>query len=165
MQIRNFLRSLLDPWLILGALGFGLALVIATLLLLWFTRTSQTAVSAPTAAITIIPLPSNTPIVPTATATQTPTQPSTELPVPPPGDISIGAYVQVTGTGGDGLRLRTGPGLEQEVRLLGLEDEVFLVEEGPQSVDGYSWWFIQGLFDESRRGWAVSNYLRVVQNP
>jgi hypothetical protein len=165
LDLRNFLRSLLDPWLILGAVGFGVALLIATLLLLWFTRPSQPVMSAPTAAITIIPLPTITPTVPTATPIQTPTPFATELPIPPPGDISIGAYVQVSGTGGDGLRLRTGPGLEGEVRLLGLEDEVFLVEEGPQAVDGFSWWFVQGLFDESRRGWAVSNYLRVVQNP
>jgi hypothetical protein len=165
LVLRNFLRSLFDPWLILGALGFGLALVISTLLLLWLTRPSQGVESPPTAAITIIPRPTDTPIIPTATITQTPTQSATDLPLPPPGDISIGAYVEITGTGGDGLRLRTGPGLEQDVRLLGIENEVFLVEDGPESVDGYSWWFVRGLFDESRRGWAVSNYLRVVQNP
>jgi hypothetical protein len=167
LDLRQLLRSLFDPWLILGALGFGVALSIATLLLLWFTRPSQTDQNVPSAAITVIARSTATPIIPTATPTLTPTAtpPPLDLPLPPPGDISIDAYVQVTGTGGDGLRLRTGPGLDREVRLLGLEDEVFLVEDGPQSVDGFSWWFIRGLFDDSRRGWAVANYLRVVQNP
>lgn len=165
MDLRNFFRALFDPWLILGALGFAVALSIATMLLLWFTRPSQTAVSIPPAAVTVITLPTATPIPPSPTPTLTPTPVVTDLPIPPPGDISIGAYVQITGTGGDGLRLREGPGLARDVRLLGLEAEVFLVEDGPQTMDGYAWWFIQGPFDDSRRGWAVSNYLRVVQNP
>jgi hypothetical protein len=49
--------------------------------------------------------------------------------------------------------------------MLGLEGEVFLVQEGPEEVDGYSWWYLVGPFDETRRGWAVANFMAVVQNP
>jgi hypothetical protein len=89
----------------------------------------------------------------------------TGLPPPPPGNLSVGAYVQVTGTGGDGLRLRSEPGLDSDVRMLGLEGEVFVVQEGPQDADDYTWWYLVGPFDETRRGWAVANFLQVVQNP
>jgi hypothetical protein len=51
------------------------------------------------------------------------------------------------------------------VRILGAEEEIFLVIDGPQQADGYTWWNLEGPFDETRHGWAVSNFLRVVQNP
>ena len=47
----------------------------------------------------------------------------------------------------------------------GAEEEIFLVADGPQQVDNYTWWYLVGPFDESRHGWAVANFLRVVQNP
>jgi hypothetical protein len=75
------------------------------------------------------------------------------------------AYVQISGTGGDGLRLRVEPGLKSEVRILGAEDEVFEVKDGPREADGFTWWYLVGPYDQTRRGWAVSNYLQVVQNP
>ncbi|MBE9474339.1 MAG: hypothetical protein IMY85_05570 [Chloroflexi bacterium] len=165
MELRKIVRFFLDPWLIFGAVGFGVALLIATLLLLSWTRSPQTPAGASTAVITVIALPTATPTLPTPTPTETETPAATDFPPPPPGDIAIDAYVQVTGTGGDGLRLRAGPGLDREVRLLGGEDEVFLVQDGPQQVDSYTWWYLMGPFDESRHGWAVANFLRVVQNP
>jgi hypothetical protein len=42
---------------------------------------------------------------------------------------------------------------------------VFLVSDGPQEVDGLTWWYLVGFFDESRNGWAASNFLQVIQNP
>ncbi|MES0359887.1 MAG: hypothetical protein ABUK20_03155 [Anaerolineales bacterium] len=163
--MRKLINFFLDPWIIFGALGFGIALLIATLLLLNWTRSPQTSGDNQLADITVITLPTATQIVPTSTPTEVITPVATGLPLPPPGDISIGAFVEVTGTGGDGLRLRAGPGLDRDVRLLGLEAEVFLVQDGPQQVDGFTWWHLEGPFDESRQGWAVVNYLRIVQNP
>ena len=163
--MRKLIQFFLDPWIIFGALGFGTALLIATLLLLNWTRSPQASDDTQLAEITVISLPTTTPIIPTSTPTEVVTPEATGLPLPPPGDISVGAFVQVTGTGGDGLRLRAGPGLDRDVRLLGLEAEVFLVQDGPQQADGFTWWNLEGPFDESRRGWAVANYLRVVQNP
>ncbi len=77
----------------------------------------------------------------------------------------MGAYVQITGTAGAGLRFRETPGLQAPVLLLGAEAEVFRVEEGPQEADGYVWWYLVGPYDETRRGWAVANYLETVQAP
>ncbi len=165
MELGKLIRFFLNPWLIFSAIGFGVALLLATLLLLSWTRAPNPPNSAATAVITVIALPTASPILPTATPTEAELPSATGLPLPPPGDIAIDAYVQVTGTGGAGLRLRVGPGLEGEVRMLGLEDEVFLVQDGPQQADSYTWWYLVGPFDESRRGWAVANFLRVVQNP
>ena len=165
MDLGKFVRFFLNPRLVFGAIGIGVALLIATLLLLSWTRTPSIPGSGGTAVITVIDLPTATPVLPTATPTEVATPPPTGLPLPPPGDIAKDAYVQVTGTGGDGLRLRAGPGLDRDVRLLGVEDEVFLVQDGPQQADNFTWWFLVGPFDEARQGWAVANFLRVVQNP
>jgi hypothetical protein len=77
----------------------------------------------------------------------------------------VGAYVQITGTGGDGLRLRADPGLDGEVRFLALESEMFQVMDGPRQEGDYSWWFLVAPYDEKVKGWAVANYLTIVQNP
>ena len=121
--------------------------------------------SGSTAVITIIAVPTATDILPTSIPATVEPPAATDLPNPPDGDITIDAYVQVTGTGGGGLRLREGPGLDRTVRMLGAEEEIFLVIDGPQQADNYIWWYLEGPFDDTRHGWAVSNFLRLVQNP
>jgi hypothetical protein len=166
MDVRTLIRWFLHPFVIGGIVLVALILFMATLTLLWQSQPEESAnVQPSTAVINIIAAPTDTPVLPTPTVTPIPT---TTLDVPPPpeqGSISVGAYVKITGTGGDGLRVRTDPGLESETRLVGAEDEVFQVTEGPQEVDGYTWWFIVGPYDETRRGWVVANYLAVVQGP
>jgi hypothetical protein len=113
---------------------------------------------APPAVITVIAAPSAT-ILPLATKTPGPTPTFTPVPA---GSMGIGAYVQISGTGGDGLRLRAGPGKGNDPLFLGGESEVFLVKGGPQQSDGFTWWFLVAPYDEQRKGWAVENYLSVV---
>jgi hypothetical protein len=57
------------------------------------------------------------------------------------------------------------PDLDSQVRLLGEESEIFRVQDGPSQKGDYTWWYLVGPYDEARRGWAVSNYLEVVQGP
>ncbi|MFM8322591.1 MAG: hypothetical protein ACKOC5_16895 [Chloroflexota bacterium] len=142
----------------------GAALVAVGLLLLgglvfWITRPPAARRAQATAVLQILTAapPTSTPsaLTPSAEA----------FPSPPPGVLAIGAYVQVTGTGGTGLRLRQDPSLNGAVALVASEAEVFSVEQGPQEADGYTWWYLVGPFDGQRRGWAVVNYLQVVQNP
>lgn len=165
MVIKRLLQILFDPWVIFGAFGFGILLLGFTLFALWSTRTTTIASGAPTAVMKVLSLPSATATSPSPTVT------ATILPTDRPpesgtsGNISVGAYVQIAGTGGDGLRLRAAPGLSGEVLFLGLEAEVFEVQDGPKEADGYTWWYLVAPFDESRTGWAVSGYLSVVQNP
>lgn len=164
MDVLSELRRVFRSWIIL--IGLLLAAIILLVAYLWAGNSrpldaSRTPVAA---VITIIPAPTYTPIPP-PTPVITPTPVEQVPPSPPPGTFSIGAYVQIVGTGGDGLRLRTEPGLDSQVRLLGAEAEVFQIREGPQDVAGYTWWYLVAPYDESRQGWAVSNYLALIQNP
>jgi hypothetical protein len=79
--------------------------------------------------------------------------------------IAVGSYVEVTGTGTVGLRLRDNPGLNGETKFLGIDTEVFKIIDGPQQVDGYSWWHLASPSDETRHGWAVANYLTAIAYP
>ena len=166
-MIQRLIRWFLNPWIILGSLFFGVALLVALLLLLVLTRPAPvTAGLPPTAVVTVIALPTDTPASPTPTPSGPETPTPSAAPLPEPGDVSLGTFVQIAGTGGDGLRLRVEPGLDGQVRLLGLETEVFQVRDGPREVDGFTWWYLVAPFDETRSGWAVSNYLATTtQNP
>jgi hypothetical protein len=153
-------------WVVAGATAVGLVLLCITILSLWIFRPNSSPSQPGSAVVNVIPYQSPTaePATPTAAVTGSISEGGTP-PSPPSGNIATGAYVQVTGTGGDGLRLRSEPGLAGEVKFLGLEAEVFLVKDGPLLVDGYSWWFLAAPYDESIQGWAVSNYLQTVQSP
>ena len=79
--------------------------------------------------------------------------PTSSQPVPPPSsDIAIGDYVQVSGTGGDGLRLHKEAGVSSEVRYIAIESEVFLVKDGPIDTDGYIWWLLQDPYTDNAGG-------------
>lgn len=127
------------------------------------TRASEN-VPAPSPVVTVLSVPTatSTPVViPTTTPEPSPTpaptsDPNTVLSFQP-GDL-----VQVFGTGGDGLRLRSSPDLDAQVNLLGLESEVFEVSSAPQQADGYFWVYLVNPFDSAENGWAVANFLRPV---
>jgi hypothetical protein len=165
MAGKDLIRWFFSPWVVGGAVIIALVLLFTTLGLLLFTRPEQAQKGIPTAILNVVAASTAT----QTQATEKPTaNPTSSLPVPPsplPGVIEPGAYVQIKGTEGDGLRLRVDPGLDSPVRVLGAEDEVFQVKDGPRQAGGFTWWYLVGPYDSTRRGWAVSNYLAVVQNP
>jgi len=165
MNLRNLVRSYFTPLTIIGSLGFGIILFGVLLGIIWVTRPAISPHVPPTAILTVIPAPTSTnPLLLSPTPEEaTPT--SSVPPAPPPGDITVGAYVQVSGTGGDGLRVRADPGLQTDVLFIAVEAEIFLVKDGPRQADDYTWWYLVGPYDETHHGWAVSNYLAVTQNP
>ena len=79
--------------------------------------------------------------------------------------IQVDGYVRITGTEGEGLRLRRDPSLDADIIYLGLEGEIFLVRTGPVDQDGYIWWELEAPLNASRRGWAVSLFLEFAQSP
>ena len=106
--------------------------------------------------------------VPTATPTLPPT--TTPIPLPSPtlqveDGIQLGGYVQISGTEGEGLRLRREPSLNATIVYLGLEGEIFLVIGGPEEADGYLWWHLEAPLNTARQGWTVSDFLQPAQNP
>ena len=76
--------------------------------------------------------------------------------------IGLGVFVQIQGTGQDGLRIRSGPGTDKATNFLGMDSEVFKVTDGPVQSDGFTWWFLVAPYDRNRNGWAASNYLTIV---
>jgi hypothetical protein len=161
--VKYFLH-LFRPWIYLTASLIATFMVVALIVTLMFSRKGLSMVGAATAVITVLPAPTATP-TPTSTSFVTPTTILSELPTPVPGDIKIGALVQIVGTGGDGLRLRDEPGLGTTVLTTVSDTEVFKVLQGPSPADGYEWWYISDPYNDSRRGWAVANYLKLVNNP
>lgn len=159
--VDDFIRlPILNRWVIGGMLVLASCLLTATLSLLWLTRSRSGTAGPVTAELRVIAVPSEA--LPSAPP---PTNTGQAVPTPLPGEISIGAYVQVVGTGGTGLRLRDEAGLNGKVNTLGGEAEVFQVKDGPKDLDGYTWWYLVGPYDANRRGWAVANYLKIIQNP
>jgi hypothetical protein len=159
------LRNLVNLRVLVGSLLVGMCLFAALIAMLSRTRSAQPIPAVETAVLFVIPAPTATYPAPISSPAATPTS-TASIPQPPQsGMITRGSYVQITGTGGDGLRLRAEPGLNGTVRFLGIEAEVFQVIDGPQEVDGYSWWFLQAPYDVNVQGWAVANYLVLVPNP
>jgi hypothetical protein len=73
--------------------------------------------------------------------------------------------VQVIGTGGTGLRLRSEPGSTAQTDSIATENEIFLVVDGPIIVDGYTWWKLEGTYQSDRIGWAAAKYLTPIITP
>ncbi len=165
---QNGLLRYLTPWTVLGSIAI-LALLLAVwgLLLRNLAPVSPVRID-PTADVKVIiaPTPTQPPLA-TIPPTSTPTVTAGELSTPAPNEqIKIGDYVQINGTGGDGLRIRSGAGTDNPPLFLGMEAEVFKVIDGPKNADGLIWWNLSAPYDEARKGWAASNYLTVIaKNP
>ena len=153
-------RQLFNKWVILGAFLLAGILIIITLVSIGWTATPQSPdVGFAPAHLTMILAPTATPNV-TPTATIDPFAPS-----PTPTGIAIGNYVQITGTEGEGLRIRSEPGLTGEPVFLGFDSEVFLVQDGPREVDGYVWWYLVAPYDQTRAGWSAADFLSYIPSP
>ena len=154
------IKPYINRSVILGAIGFAGCLLIVTLVVIGWTspRYSPTVGFAP-ADLTMIPAPTSTSNAP-ATPTIDPFAPS-----PTPTGLALGNYAQITGTEGQGLRIRAKPGLDGEFVFLGYDSEAFLVKDGPQTVDGYVWWYLVAPYDDTRAGWAASDFLTYIPAP
>lgn len=158
----NKLLGYLNRWVILGSLTLAGILIIITLIIIgWTTPRVSPDVGFAPADLTMIPAPTHTPLI-----SPVPTfDPALVTPTLPPNTIGISGYVQISGTGGDGLRIRSSAGLNSNTVFRGEEAEVFVVRDGPQEVDGHIWWYLVAPYDETRAGWAAADFLAVVPSP
>jgi len=153
-------RQLFNRWVILGALGFAGLLILITAVSIGLTSSPQTSdVGFAPADVTVIAAPTVT-----SSAPPTPTIDPFAPTVVPTG-IALGNYVQITGTDGEGLRIRSEPGLNGDPEFLGFDSEVFIVQDGPRTVDGFVWWYLVAPYDQSRAGWAASDFLSYIPAP
>ena len=160
--MRPDFRHLLTRWTILGSLGVAGTLLLITLVIIgWTTPRLSPEVGFAPADLTMIPAPTAT-----LNVTLAPTiDPALITPTLAADVMGIGGYVQISGTEGEGLNIRSAPGLNSETVFLGEEAEVFVVRDGPQDADGYIWWYLVAPYDETRAGWAAADFLAVVPPP
>jgi hypothetical protein len=145
---------------IFGAISVAALLLLITAISIGFTSPLQSSEAGFVPAnVTMIPASTSTSNAP-PTATIDPFAPT-----PVPTGIAIGNYVQISGTDGEGLRIRSEPGLNGNPDFLGFDSEVFIVRDGPREVDGYLWWYLVAPYDESRAGWAASDFLTFIPSP
>lgn len=153
-------RFRLTPAIIIGSLAVGIVLFGLVAGIFAFITIRRKAPAAPAAQLTVLPAPTLTPTL----ATPTPAADLTSTPQAVDG-MAPGVYVQITGTGGDGLRLRTLAGTDKTPRFLGYESEVFQIKDGPTFADGMTWWFLEAPYDPARAGWAAGQYLTIITAP
>ncbi len=156
------IKQYLNRSVILGAIGFAAGFFIFTLIFIgWTSPRFAREVGFASADLTMIPAPTHTPnFAPIPTL-----DPNLVTPTLAPNTIGFGGYVQISGTDGEGLRIRAAPGLTGETVFFGEEAEVFVVRDGPQTLDGYTWWYLVAPYDETRAGWGASDFLAVVPSP
>lgn len=157
----HFRRLGFSGWVFITAFLIALLAFIGLGAAAWLIKPAPTALANPTAVLTIVAASTSTPqkpVITSASPTTIATDSATAV-----GGIAIDMYVQITNTGGDGLRLRKSPGTKSDILFLGYDSEVFKVVDGPELVDGYTWWFLTAPYDDSRSGWAASNFLGVVE--
>jgi heme/copper-type cytochrome/quinol oxidase subunit 2 len=144
--------------------GFVITILVllAVFIFLIFLPKKQT-VEDKTALITVIPALTSTPVV-GLTIVPTPTFEITET-IENNYKFNVGDFVQVTGTSGEGLRLRSEPGISFSVNFIGMDAEVFEVIDGPIESDGFVWWYLEAPYDKTRNGWSVDEYLQEVTVP
>ena len=153
-------RQLFNRWVILGSFLLAGLLLLITAVSIGLTSARQNSrVGFTPAEITVIAAPTSTSSAP-ATATIDPFAPT-----PAPTGIALGNYVQISGTEGEGLRIRSEPGLNGEFEFLGYDSEVFIIKDGPRQADGFTWWYLVAPYDETRNGWAASDFLSYVPAP
>lgn len=160
---RNKLASIINIRVILGALAIAVILIIITLAFIgWSTPTPIRDFGFAPADLTVIPAPTSTPNV---TPTFTPDPLIFGTPTLAPDVIGVGGFVQITGTDGEGLRLRSDAGLSGTSVFLGYDEEVFEVQDGPRDLDGYIWWYLVAPYDKTRSGWAAADFLEAIPSP
>jgi hypothetical protein len=115
----------------------------------------------PTAVVVVVYAPTQTPAQTAAVISPSIPNGST----PSVSTIHIGDFVQISGTGGEGLRIRSAPGVENKALFIGGEAETFEVKDGPVSAGDYTWWYLVSSKDSSRFGWAAGNFLVVTTKP
>jgi hypothetical protein len=157
-------RVIFTRGVVLASLILAVVLTVSVLGALWFSRPSTISTGSSTAVLSVICVPTSTPtmeiLTPVVLESTTPEPQNQTLEL-----IVIGSNVEVQGTGGAGLRVRQNPGLGQRVLFLANENEIFLVNDGPIEMDGYTWWYLVSPSDATRVGWGVTDYLQVVAVP
>ncbi len=150
-------------WIMFIGVTLTTILIVSSIFLLLVFVPVESQVEIPIAEVISIDAATSTPIF---LATWIPTQTPEVLEINGKVEqFQINGYVQISGTDGEGLRIRSGAGRNFSVNFIGLDSELFKIIEGPIESDDYIWWHIEAPYDNSRNGWCVQNYLSQVETP
>ncbi len=156
MEIMRSLKNYFNRWSAIIFIAALAALCLGAVVISLLLRDTSAQGDIPTASFVVIPAP-------TLTQAPDPAITATVSAVNEVRDgISKGSVVQIHGTEGAGLRLRSGPGTDYGLEFVGMDTELFEVKDGPVDSDGYVWWYLVSPYDENRSGWAASAYLSLV---
>jgi len=72
--------------------------------------------------------------------------------------LCIGATAMIAGTGGEGLKLRSGPSSSSNAIGKNADGTIVTVVGGPRNADGYTWWQIKSPIGT---GWSAGAWLRL----
>jgi len=153
-------KSIFNPITLMTSLILIIGMILMGLVVIFLARDPQLNVDTPLELTKVLAFtPTSKIVAPTITPSPTPTS----IFFLPEGVIGVGAYVQVSGTEGAGLRMRADPGLGTAIKFTALDSEVFLVIDGPIEADGYTWWHLEAPYDQTRNGWSAGNFLTPIE--
>jgi hypothetical protein len=157
------MKNILNRKVVVASLVIASTLLCVCIVYIVVERPAEPSSGLPpvSVALTIIPASTSTPRSLPPTLTPLPTSPLSS-PTPAPGQIAVGVYVQVSAAA---LHVRAKPGLSNEPLFLAFDSEVFLVTDGPEHADGYTWWYLTASYDTSRAGWAAQDFLTAIPSP
>lgn len=153
------IKSILNIWVLLFAGIIAASLVVLVLFIGWNMPPENEGENPTEIDITKI---SVTTITPTTTLSETMNATEAAANNNSTREIVVGSVVQIYSTEGAGLRLRSEAGISGTVQFLGEELELFEVRDGPSEADGYIWWYLESPYDETRSGWAASDFLVII---
>ncbi len=108
------------------------------------------------AQMTIIPAPTLTPIIAALEV-----QPTMVVRYVSTEGFTTGAYVKIVNTQGSGLKIRPEPGTAGIPLFIAMDGELYMIMDGPQDQDGYIWWKLRSVEDETKEGWGAANYFEL----
>jgi len=117
---------------------------------------TRPATAGPTVTLASIAVPTLA-SEPTAAATAAPTA----APTTQPTTISLGARVEVTGTGASQLRVRQAAGTGAATIKFVPDGTRFVVVGGPEQANGYTWWKVDD--QAGTVGWVAGQFLKLAQ--
>lgn len=153
-------KTIFNPITLITSLIILIGMVLMGLAIIFLARDPQLQPSMP---LELTKVSAFTPTLKSVTPTITPSPTPTSIFFLPEGVIGVGAYVQVIGTEGAGLRMRADPGLDTAIKFTAMDAEVFLVIDGPVEVDGYTWWHLEAPYDQTRSGWSAGDFLTPIE--
>jgi hypothetical protein len=148
-----------QKWAILAGIFAAAVCIVAALMVLFMGKNQNPQYAYITPVVKVITAPTLTKVSSTPTI-----QPTAELLLPGSMSLQPGTIVEITGTEGAGLRVRDDAGTGATALFLAMDGEQYVIKEGPKHVDDLFWYRIVSSDDDTKKGWAAADYLKVVTN-